>query len=131
MLSNEITFSISSPLITTGSLSGMNAFDASPLHLLHLKSVSGFRRPLMFEQRLCTQKPQAWHLIELIQKPLLHTPLGNLLPSTGLGALWTLTKIFVLPTFKRRPLDSRLAFQTLNYSNHSRNVSAMITRSST
>ena len=79
---------------------------------------------------LCTQKLQAWHLIELIPTPLLHTPQGNLLPSTGLGALWTLTKIFVLPTLTRIPLYSRLAFQTLNFSGNSFNVSAMITRSS-
>ena len=43
-------------------MSGMDAFDTSPLHFLHLKSVSGFRGPLMFEQGLCTQKPQTWHL---------------------------------------------------------------------
>ena len=110
-------------------MSGMDAFDTSPLHFLHLKSVSGFRGPLMFEQRLCIQKPQARHLIELIPTPLLHTPQGNLLPSTGLGALWALTKIFVLSTFTRRPLDSRLAFQSQNFSNNSLNVSAMITRS--
>ena len=74
----------------------MDAFDTAPLHFLHLKSVSGFRGPLMFEQRLCTQKPQAWDLIELTPTPLLHTPQGNLIPSTGLGALLALTKIFVL-----------------------------------
>ena len=45
-----------------GSMSGMDTFDTSPLNFLHLKSVSGFRGPLMFEQGLCTQKPQAWHL---------------------------------------------------------------------
>ena len=68
-------------------MSGMDAFDTSPLHFLHLKSVSGFRGPLMFEQHLCTQKPQARHLIELIPTPLLQKPQGNLLPSAGLGAL--------------------------------------------
>ena len=70
-----------------GSMSGMDTFDTSPLHFLHLKSALGFRGPLMFEQDLCTQRPQAWHLIELIRTPLLHTPHGNLLPSTGLEEL--------------------------------------------
>ena len=68
-------------------MSGMDALDASPLHFLHLKSMPGYRGPLMFEQRLSTQKPQERHLIELILTPLLHTPQGNLLLSTGLGAL--------------------------------------------
>ena len=44
------------------SMSGMDTFDTSPLNFLHLKSVSGFRESLMFEQGLCIQKPQAWHL---------------------------------------------------------------------
>ena len=55
-------------------MSGMDAFDTSPLHFLHLKSVSGFRGPLMFVQHLCTQKPQARHLIELTPTPLLQKP---------------------------------------------------------
>ena len=123
-LSNEVTivtkkpFSISSLLIPTESMSGLVAFDILPLHFLHFKSRLGFRGSLMFEQHLCTQKPQTRHLIELDPTPLLHTPQENLLQSTGLEALRALTMIFVLPTFTCRPFFSKLVFQTRKFSNN-------------
>ena len=115
----------------TGSMSGVIAFNTSPLHFLHLNSGLAFRGPLTFEQRLCTQKPQTWHLIELDPTPLLHTPQGNLLVSTGLGALFAFTVIFFLPTFtRRRPFVSKLVFQTRNFSNNSSSITAVMTKSS-
>lgn len=62
--------------------------------------------------------------------PLLHTLQGNLLITTGLGALRALTMIFVLLTFIRTPFVSKLVFQMRNISNNSPSVSAMIIRSS-
>ena len=131
-LSNKVTevakdsiFSISSPLISTGSMSGMVVYDTYPLHFLGL-----FRGLLTFEQCLCTQKSQTRHLIELNPKHFLHTPQGNLLGSTGLGALCELSMTFVLPTFTCRPFDSKLVFQTRNCFYNSSTVSAIMTRSS-
>ena len=89
------------------------------------------RGPLMFEQHWCIQKPQTSHLIELNSTPLLHTPQGHLFASTGIGGFCVLTMIFVLPTFTCRRFDSKLVFQTQNFSNNSSSVSAMMTRSST
>ena len=119
---------MSSPLIATGSMSGIVTFNTSSLHFLHSKSGLGFRRTLTFELHLCTQKPQTRHLTELDQTPLLHTQQGNLLASTGLGVLCAFTMIFLLPTFTRRPVVSKLLFQTKNSSDNSPIVSKMITR---
>ena len=58
-LQKDLTFSISLPLISTGSMFGMVLHDTSPLHFLNSKSVLGFKGPLTFEQCLFTQKPQA------------------------------------------------------------------------
>ena len=63
-------------------MSGMVAFDTSPLHFLHFKSGLVFRGPLTFEKHLCTQKPQTRHLIELDPISLLHTLQENLLART-------------------------------------------------
>ena len=109
-----LTFSISSPLISTGSISVKVSFDISSLHFLHLKSGLGLRWPLTFEQHLSTQKPQTRHLIELDPTPLLHTRQGNLLASTSLWVLCTLTMIFVLPTFAHR---ASLVFQKIAHHN--------------
>ena len=55
--------------------------------LLTLKSGLCFRGTLTFKQRLCTQKPQTRHLIELNLTRSLHKPQGNLLASNGSAAM--------------------------------------------
>ena len=54
----------------------MDAFDTLPLHFLHLKLVSGFRGPLMFEQRLCIQR----HRVRVNPNTLIAPTTGKFAP---------------------------------------------------
>ena len=103
---------------------------AAPRQRLHLNSGSSTSRPLMPEQRWCTQQLQPEQRIELPPTPCLQTPHGNRPASFSVSRPVPDIKTLVLAMFTRRPFFSRFNFHSFSFDSSTSGFSAVITRSS-
>ena len=117
---NTVTFVISLPSI------GL----AWPVHRLHLKLASDFRRPGMPLHFLWIQLEQPPQKMEFVRMPLRPMPLGSLPEFWSTSSPEPDISTLVLPMSTQSPFPSMLVFQRISFYCNSSKESVMMTKSS-